>query len=160
MTETAPEAQPGRAVDPYRAYNFKLEIQGVVQAHFTRVEGLGVKIPRILYREAGLNSAVRAIPGQALDMPVVRLSYGMTDSTELVDWLWDALEGSVVRRNVSLAMLNDAGNAEVRRWNLLDAWPCEWNGALLDAMGQELAIECLGLAFDRLERFRASPAVA
>jgi phage tail-like protein len=159
MTQPAPEAQPGRPVDPYRAYNFKLSVQGVVQAHFTKVDGLGVKIPRILYREAGLNSVVRSIPGP-VEYATVTLRYGMTDSTDLVRWLYQVIGGQVDRRNVSLAMLDDPGRTEVRRWDLIDAWPCEWNGAPLDAMGQELAIETLGLAFDRLELFGASPTVA
>lgn len=39
-------------------------IQGVVQGHFTKVEGLGMSIGRILFRAGGENSAVRVIPGQ------------------------------------------------------------------------------------------------
>jgi len=39
----------------------------------------------------------------------------------------------------------------VRRWNLIGAWPCEWSGAPLDALGKELAIESLSLAYDQLK---------
>jgi len=66
----------------------------------------------------------------------------------------------VERRHVSLAMLDDAGATEVRRWNLIDAWPCEWFGAPLDALGHELAIETLRLAYDRLELDDARAPVA
>lgn len=149
-TTQPPSAQPGNAVDPYRAYNFKLVIQNVVQGHFTQVEGPGIRIDRILFREGGENSAVRAIPGQVEYTPVT-LRYGLTDSTELLRWLFTAVDGKVERRNVSLAMLDDAGSTEVRRWNLLGAWPCDWFGAPLDALGKELAIESLSLAYDRLE---------
>jgi phage tail-like protein len=159
MSQAVPEAQPGRSVDPYPAYNFKLSVQGVVQAHFTAVRRVRVKLHRTLYREAGMNAVVRAIPGQ-VEYSTAEFCYGLTDSTELVDWLFTAVHGQVQRRNVSLAMLNAAGNAEVRRWDFIDAWPCEWIGAPLDAMGQELAIETLSLAYDRLELFRASPTVA
>ena len=69
----------------------------------------------------------------------------------MLQWLFAAVDGRVVRQNVSIAMLDDAGTDEVRRWNLLGAWPCEWNGAPLDALGNELAIESLTLAYDRLE---------
>ena len=145
-----PAAQPGTIRDPYRAYNFKLIVQGTVAGHFTQVEGLGVKIDRILYRAGGENSTVRVIPGQ-VEYTTVTVRYGMTDSTELLDWLFAAASGQVDRRNVSLAMLDDASSSEVRRWNLIAAWPCEWHGAPLDAMGKELAIETLSLAYDRLE---------
>ena len=39
--------------DPYRSYSFKLEIDGVVEAHFTECSGLSTKIETIAYREAG-----------------------------------------------------------------------------------------------------------
>ncbi|MCX2748505.1 phage tail protein [Arthrobacter sp. MI7-26] len=155
----APAAQPGNVVDPYRAYNFKLVIQGVVQGHFTKVEGLGLKIDRILYRSGGENSTVRVIPGQVEYTPVT-LRYGLTDSTEMLQWLFKAVDGHVERRNVSVAMLNDAGSVEVRRWNLLGAWPCDWFGAPLDALGKDLAIESLSIAYDRLELDDARAPVA
>ncbi|MFJ5958017.1 phage tail protein [Paenarthrobacter sp. NPDC092416] len=158
-TQPTPAAQPGNVVDPYRAYNFKLVIQGVVQGHFTKVEGLGLKIDRILYRSGGENSTVRVIPGQVEYTPVT-LKYGLTDSTEMLQWLFKAVDGKVERRNVSIAMLNDAGSVEVRRWNLLGAWPCDWFGAPLDALGKDLAIESLSIAYDRLELDDARAPVA
>jgi phage tail-like protein len=66
----------------------------------------------------------------------------------------------VVRKHVSLAMLDDAGAIEVRRWNFIDAWVCAWFGAPLDALGHELAIEKLCLAYDRLELDDAPAPVA
>ena len=45
--------------DPYRAYNFKLDIAGVTEGHFTECSGLGVKIETIKYREAGAAQVVR-----------------------------------------------------------------------------------------------------
>jgi phage tail-like protein len=158
-TQQPPSTQPGTVVDPYRAYNFKLVVQGVVQGHFTRVDGLGMKIDRILYRAGGENSTVRVIPGQ-VEYSVVTVRFGLTDSTELLRWLFAAADGRVERRNVSLAMLDDAGSTEVRRWNLIGAWPCEWYGAPLDALGKELAIETLSLAYDRLELDDARAPVA
>jgi phage tail-like protein len=158
-TQPPPSTQPGTVVDPYRSYNFKLVVQGVVQGHFTRVDGLGMKIDRILYRAGGENSTVRVIPGQ-VEYSVVTVRFGLTDSTELLRWLFAAADGRVERRNVSLAMLDDAGSTEVRRWNLIGAWPCEWYGAPLDALGKELAIETLSLAYDRLELDDARAPVA
>ena len=152
-------AQPGVAQDPYRAYNFKFEINGTVQGHFVKVEGLGFKLERILYRAGGEHSQVRSIPGRVEYNPVT-LRYGLTDSTEMLQWLFAAVDGRVQRQNVSIAMLDDSGSREVRRWNLIAAWPCEWNGAPLDALGSELAIESLTLAYDRLELDNASAPVA
>ena len=53
-------------VDPYRAYNFKLDITGVTEAHFTACSGLGIDVKYIKYREAGNNQVVRHIPPASL----------------------------------------------------------------------------------------------
>jgi phage tail-like protein len=57
-------------------------------------------------------------------------------------------------------MLDDSASTEVRRWNLIGAWPCEWFGAPLNALGNDLAIETLSLAYDRLELDDARAPVA
>ncbi|MGH9245610.1 MAG: phage tail protein [Acidimicrobiales bacterium] len=145
-----PAAQPGNRVDPYRAYTFKLRFNNLDAGHFTEVGGLGVRVERITYREAG-NAAVRAIPGQVSYSPVT-LRYGLTDSTSLWDWLLEAVAGRVTRRAVTIAMLDSTGNTEVFWWNLRDAWPAEWHGAPLDALCRELAIESLVLAHEGIER--------
>ncbi len=138
-------------VDPYRAYNFKLVIQDVTEGHFASCSGLGVQVEVIKYREAGNSQVVRAIPGQTTYHDVT-LRYGLTDSRELWDWMMVAAAGSVERKNVSILMLDASGVNEVLRWNLINAWPSEWRGAALDALGKEVAIESLTLVFESLER--------
>ncbi|GIL11395.1 MAG: phage tail protein [Chloroflexi bacterium] len=144
-------AEPGAIIDPYRAYNFKIEIRGVVEAHFTTCTGLGVTIDVIKYREGGLRQIVRNIPGQVNYEPVA-LHYGLTASADMFNWLWTAVEGKVERRNISILMLNSEGISEVLRWNLSNAWVASWRGAHLDAMSREVAIESVTLVYDRLER--------
>ena len=138
-------------VDPYRAYNFKLVIQDVTEGHFASCSGLGVQVEVIKYREAGNGQVVRAIPGQTTYHDVT-LRYGLTDSRELWDWMMTAATGNVERKNVSVLMLDASGVNEVLRWNLINAWPSEWRGATLDALGKEVAIESLTLVFESLER--------
>ena len=137
--------------DPYRAYNFKLEIGGVVEAHFTDCSGLSVKVESIAYREAGNHQVVRHIPGP-VDYQPVTLKYGVTRSGDLWKWMMKTAEGNVERRNVSIVLLDSQGVGEVMRWTLMDAWPSEWQGAALNASEKEIAIESLTLVYDRLER--------
>lgn len=146
-----PAAQPGNAVDPLRAYNFNLIINNVTSGHFVAASGFDVLIDKILYREAGLNQIVRAIPGR-VTYSSVTLRYGLTTSTELWDWLMSAVNGQVNRRNVTIAMLDSTGSNTVLRWKLANAWPEQWHGSALDAVSRELAIETLVLAHDGLER--------
>ncbi len=142
---------PGAVIDPYRAYNFKLEIQGIVEGHFTACSGLGVTVGVIKYREGGLRQVVRTIPGQ-VDYEPVTLHYGLTASRELFNWLMTAVQGNVDRKNVSILMLDSQSANEVLRWNLANAWVASWRGAFLDAMSQEVAIESVTLVYETLER--------
>jgi phage tail-like protein len=138
-------------IDPYRAYNFKLVIQGVTEGHFTECTGLGIKVDAIKYREGGNNQLVRRIPGQ-VEYADIKLRYGLTDSHDLWDWFMTVVSGNVERRNVSILMLDSDGVTEAMRWDLINAWPSEWRGAPLDALGHETAIESLTLVFEALQR--------
>jgi phage tail-like protein len=144
-------AQPGVFVEPYRAYNFKLVVQGVTEGHFTECSGLGIKVQAIKYREGGARQVVHRIPGP-VEYADVSLRYGLTTSSELFDWFMTAVNGKVERKNVSILMLDSDGATEMMRWDLFNAWPSEWRGAFLDAMNREIAIETLTLVFETLQR--------
>ena len=88
---------------PYRAYNFKLAIQGVTEGHFVECSGLGVRVEPIRYQEGG-STTVHQIPGP-IDYGDVTLRYGLTASRELWDWFMAGVQGKVDRRNVSILML-------------------------------------------------------
>ena len=136
--------------DPYRAYNFRLEVSGLEVGAFTEVTGLGVKVEPIQFREGGDPQSVRHIPGPVEYGPIT-LRYGLTDSRDLWDWLMQTVEGRIERRNASIILLNTVGE-QAMRWNLFDAWPSGWEGVPLDALSREIAIESLTLVFDRIER--------
>jgi len=142
---------PGVRNDPYRNYNFKLEIQGVTEGHFTEVSNIGIRVQALPYREGGLQQVVRYLPGR-VDNAQIKLSYGLTASRELWLWFMSGVKGKVERKNVSVIMLDSDGVTEVTRWNLVNAWATEWRGAPLDARGQEAAIESLTLVFETMER--------
>ena len=135
--------------NPYRNFNFTLQIQGIEQAHFTECLGLGVRVHPIRYRESGAGQIVRALTGPVEYAELV-LRYGVTTSTDMWQWLVQSMRGTAQRRNVSVIMLQDDGATEGDRWNLANAWPCEWRGAALDAIGREAAIEEMRLVFYQL----------
>lgn len=151
MAEPAAQGATGAVVDPYRNYNFKLEIQGIVEGHFTECSGLSVKVHTVRYREAGVAQSVRVLPG-AVEYADVALRYGLTRSRDLWDWLMRTVSGQIERRNLSICVLEPDGVTEALRWNLINAFPSQWYGATFDGLGREAAIEQLTLSFDKLER--------
>lgn len=144
-------AQPGVFNDPYRAYNFKLIIQGVTEGHFTECTGIGVKVQVIKYREGGNSQVIHSIPGP-VEYADITLRYGLTASRELWEWLMTAVNGKVQRKNVSIVLLDSDGITEVMRWDLLNSWISEWRGTILNAMHREVAIESLTLVYETLQR--------
>lgn len=140
----------GTRVDPYRAYNFKLQIHGVTQGHFTECTGLGARIQSIGYREAGTN-IVHKLPGR-VEYGDVTLRYGLTKSAELWNWFINVTKGKLERKNVSIIMIDNDGITPAFQWNLESAWPSAWEAAGLNAASQEAAIESVTLTFESLER--------
>jgi phage tail-like protein len=137
--------------DPYRSYNFKLQVQGVTEGHFAECSGMSASVQVISYREGGVSQAVRKLPGR-VEYGDVTLRYGLTKSMELWNWFQASVKGKVERRNVSVLLLDTDGTTEVMRWDLVNAWLSAWRAASLDALGREVAVETLTLVFESLER--------
>jgi phage tail-like protein len=150
-TTTATPPAGGAWVDPYRAYNFKLLIQGVAEGHFTQCSGMSIDVAAIDYREGGQNQVVHRLPGP-VTYGDITLRYGLTLSTDLWAWFLTAVAGRVERKNVSIVMLDADGVQEVLRWDLINAWPKSWRGAPLDTLSKEAAIESLTLTYETLNR--------
>jgi phage tail-like protein len=61
----------------------------------------------------------------------------------------DTLDGKLARKNMSVVLLNDAGE-EVLRFNFTNAWPVKWSGPNLNAETNEIAIETLEITHEGL----------
>jgi phage tail-like protein len=135
--------------DPYKRFNFLVQIDGVNEAGFTEVQGLETSVDVIDYREGG-DRIIRKLPGLRR-VGNVTLKRGVTKSRELQDWHRNILQGQMDRRAVAIILLDDAGQ-EVVRWVLSDAWPFKWEGPDLDALSSQVAIEALVLCCEGIER--------
>ncbi len=137
-------------VDPYRNFQFLVQIDGFAQAAFSASSGLASEIAVIEFREAGQPTSVIKLPGP-LSFHDVTLKQGVTNSRELYDWHLAGLRGQVDRRNVAIILMDEAG-AEVARWRVRNAWPRKWEGPDLDAQANEVAMETLTLTCEGIER--------
>ena len=140
----------GTRVDPYRNFNFLVEIDGISQGRFAECSGFGASNDPIEYREGGDNRTVRKLPGMT-KYPNIVLKWGLTDSDELYKWWKSIMNGKVDRRNGSIILLDTEGNEKVR-WNFFNAWPTKWDGPDFNAKGNDVAIETLELANEGTER--------
>jgi phage tail-like protein len=136
--------------DPYRAYNFLLEIDGIVRAGFRECSGLDSTQDAIQYREGTDPLTQRKVPG-LVTYSNITLRRGITDDSDLWEWRNLAAQGRVERRNGSIVLLNDE-REEKLRWNFVEAWPTKWTGPSLNATSNEVAIEELQIAHEGLTK--------
>ncbi|MFE1443618.1 phage tail protein [Streptomyces sp. NPDC058739] len=144
-------AQTGQRVDPFRNFNFLVELDGIAQASFSECSGLGSTTEVIENREGGDNTTVRKLPGKT-SYSDITLKWGITPSRELWSWRQQVVDGNVVRKNGSIVVFDLSNHTEVARWNFVSAWPTKWEGASLSAKGTDVAVDTLVLAHEGLTR--------
>jgi phage tail-like protein len=134
----------GARQDPYMAFNFLVEIHGLVVGGFREVKGLESHVEVKEYAEGGLNGHIHKIPGETR-YPSLVLSRGMTDVDTMWSWYDSVSRGVITRRNATL-MLLDAKRMPVMWWDIRDALPVKWTGPSFDATrSSEVAIESIEL---------------
>ena len=144
-------AETGARVDPYRNFNFLVEIDGIARASFSECSGLDCTTEVIEHREGGQNTTVYKLPGKTTYSDIT-LKWGLSDSRELWEWRKKVIEGALERKNGSIVVFDLDNKREVARFDFVRAWPTKWEGPSLSAKGSEVAIESLVLTHEGLSR--------
>jgi len=131
---------------------FSVEVDLTVVGIFTEVSGLSAHIETKTYSEGGVNEYEHILPGP-IKYGNITLTMGIVDGNELWHWFQGiATVGPtpIMRRNISIVLRQGNSNSllggEVKRWNLLWAYPVKWTGPDLKAGRQEVAVQSLELA--------------
>jgi phage tail-like protein len=140
----------GTRVDPYRGYNFLVEIDGITQAGFQEVTGLDASTAAVDYREGIDPPHSRKLTGMNT-YGAISLKRGITDSDELWKWRQTVIDGKAQRKNGSI-VLRDATGVEKIRWNFSEAWPSKWSGPSFNASTASVAVETLELTHEELKK--------
>jgi phage tail-like protein len=135
--------------DPYRSYNFKVEINGIIRGGFRECSGLDSSQDPIDYREGNdKRRMTRKLPGLVKHSNIV-LKWGITDPSELWEWRKNVMDGKPDRRDGSIVLL-DENAQEKARWNFQSGWPSKWTGPTFNATGNEVGIETLEIVHEGL----------
>jgi phage tail-like protein len=138
--------ETGSRNDPYAAFNFLVEIEGVTVAGFAECSGLSADQAVIEYREGAEDITVRKLPGLKTFTNIL-LKRGYTQSKELWNWRKQVMDGKTRRQAGSVVLLNEA-RQEALRWNFREGWPKKWDGPTFNAKGNDVAIEALEIAHE------------
>lgn len=135
-------------------FAFSVEVTGVEVATFKEASGFETSHEVITYREATSDGKLRTrkLPGLP-GVSDITLRRGISSSTALWEWRRQVEEGNLAdaRRDGSVVLYDATGEEKVR-YNFAAAWPSKWKGPDVNAEGNEVAVEELVLACERLER--------
>ena len=138
----------GGRVDPFRAFNFLVEVEGIVTGGFMECGGLQVETEIQEYAEGGLNDHTHHFRGRTKYSPLT-LKRGLTFSDQLWQWHQDVIEGKFERKNGTIYLMDGTQTAVVW-WNFKKAFPSKWTGPDLRANSTEVAVESIELIHEGL----------
>jgi len=137
---------------PFTGFRFKVEINGVVQAHFSSVSGLSIETEVVPMQQGGNNTYVHQLKGQTKYGNIV-LKRGVTTSKEFHDWVKKSVNHETdkpPRENGSIVVFDDDGQTAKATWEFVRAWPCKYEGPSFDTNSSAALIETLELAHEGL----------
>ena len=139
----------GTRVDPFRTFNFRLEIDGLTVGSFRECSGLTADGNAVDYREGtDIPRSVRKLPGLLNYTPVV-LKRGYTQNPELWNWYRNIANGITDRRHGSVILM-DEQREDVMRWSLENMWIKKIEAPTFNATANEVAVESVELVHEGL----------
>ena len=136
--------------DPYGAYTFIVEIEGIISGGFSEVSGLNIETEVESIREGGANDIEYKLPKGTKYSNII-LKRGITDSDLIWRWYDDAINGKIKRKS-GLIFLCDQAGSHLVTWEFVDAYPIKLDGPSLNATSSTIATETLTLAHHGLKR--------
>jgi phage tail-like protein len=143
MPETA---NPGY---PFTVFNFRVYVDDKEVGGFSECGGLNMETDLIEYRTGKDEPWMGKQPGLK-KFTAVTLKRGFTKDTFLYDWRKSVIDGKTQRRSGAVELLGE-DKTPVLRWNFFEAWPTKLEGPALNAKNNEVAIETMELAVERLQ---------
>lgn len=139
----------GTRVDPFRTFNFRLEIDGLTVGSFRECSGLAADGNAVDYREGtDIPRSVRKLIGLQTYSNVT-LKRGYTSNPELWNWYKNIVNGIPDRRHGSVILM-DEQRKDVLRWSLENMWIKKIEAPSFNATANEVAVESVELVHEGL----------
>lgn len=136
-------------IDPFRGFNFVVDIDNTTVAGFSEVSGLTTECTPTEYREgADAENLVRKLTGLC---KVSNLTFKRGYAKDNGLWLWytSIANGNNDRRAITITLMDEA-HTPVIRWNAEGAWINKIEGPSFKATGNEVAIESMEVCHEKL----------
>jgi phage tail-like protein len=139
-----------KSADLGRNTSFRLELDGASLGSFHSIDGLGVSIEVVEFRD-GSDPLPRKLPGR-VSVTDVTLKRGFVNPSFFENWIQQVRDGAPdFRKNLTLVVLNGRGG-EVARYNFVAAWPKSWNLSSVDVKGNDIMTETVIIVHEGIQR--------
>ena len=132
-------------MDPLGAFQFAVEIDGLIVGGFSEVSGIQAETKVYTYREGGENGFTHSFADSTSHSRLV-LKRGMTFDGTLWEWYREVLNGAFTRRSVYVLLIGNDGET-AWMWIFTNAFPVKWTGPELRAAQNEIAVETLEIVY-------------
>ena len=149
-------ALTGARKDYAIASMFRVEIDNMEGATFTKCAGLKSESEVFEYQEGGDNESVRKLVGPTKASNIV-LTKGHVSDPGLFTWRDEIAAGgtkAIKRRNGAVIALAHDGKTELGRWTFTKAWPVRWEMTEFDSNSNQASCELLELAVEKITKSR------
>lgn len=141
---------------PFAQFNFLVDLgdgktEGAL-AGFQEVSGLGLEVQASEYRPGNYaeNSPMKITT--MVKVPDVTLKRGVMGADDLYKWLNEVRNGSQEQlKMVTISLKSEDHKTTVQKWKLTNARPIKYTGPSLSGKGNEVAVEELVLASERID---------
>lgn len=134
---------PGYRKEPFLAFNFIVEIDGISVAGFTDVSGLSIETQVERKAFGGENHREFTFFTQTKYSDIT-LKHGITGDDYMWNWYQLVINGRIRRKNGSICLLDHSGSPKLW-WDFLEACPVKWEGPAFSATSSSVAAETLVL---------------
>jgi phage tail-like protein len=136
-------------VDPFRTFNFRVEIDGLTVGAFRECSGLTADGTSVEYREGtDVARTVRKLIGLQT-YGNITLKRGYTTNRELWTWYTNIVNGQPDRRNGTIVLMDEARN-DVMRWDIENMWIKKIEAPSFNATANEVAMETVEIVHEGL----------
>lgn len=132
----------GNRKDPFSAFRFRIEVEGIIAGGFTDVSGLSIQTEVDSIREGGVNDFEYKLP-RGTKYTDITLKRGLID-LELYNWYKDVINGIINRKSGAIYLLDHQGN-QVMDWYFFEAYPVKWDVSSFNSTSNTVASETIVL---------------
>ena len=136
---------------PIPAFHYRVEIDGLNPIAFSEISGLNMSRETITYKD-GLSciQGAKHIPGMVADIKFTMKKGVIKGDSKLYDWINSIRVTTVDKKNITISLMDEKGEAPVVTWKVTNAFPVKLEAPSFNAKTNDVAIESLELMADDL----------